>query len=346
MFDILFITHIPAFYKVNLYNELSKTLNVYVIFISSDTNEKRSTDFSSLDNINIKYSILNETEFQNRNKLLSMIKLYQLLNNLNYKKIAVGGWDLPEFWLATLMTSYHKNSLVLESTFHESKTKGFKGAIKKIFLSRISSVLASGQSHIQLLEKLDYRKKILVTCGVGIINKPKYNKKSVVYQKRFLYIGRLSKEKNLHTLINVFNGLPSYKLTIVGSGTETEKLFRLANKNISFVPPISNNEIADIYLSHDVFVLPSISEPWGLVLEEALYYGLPVIVSNRCGASELITKGVNGVLFDPLNENELWNTVTSMGTLYFNSKLVGPVVHSIFEKDIKQVKSYEFLVNE
>ena len=45
MYEYIIVTHIPAFYKVNLYNELAKKMNILVIFVASDTNENRSDDF-------------------------------------------------------------------------------------------------------------------------------------------------------------------------------------------------------------------------------------------------------------------------------------------------------------
>jgi glycosyltransferase involved in cell wall biosynthesis len=53
-------------------------------------------------------------------------------------------------------------------------------------------------------------------------------------------------------------------------------------------------------------VLPSVSETWGLVVNEAMAAGKPVLVSNRCGCvPELVRRGVNGYTFDPLDVNEL-----------------------------------------
>jgi glycosyltransferase involved in cell wall biosynthesis len=68
----------------------------------------------------------------------------------------------------------------------------------------------------------------------------------------------------------------------------------------------STAEILPYYAFAHAFVLPSRREPWGLVVNEALAAGLPVIVSNRCGcAADLVAQGVNGFVFDPDREEEL-----------------------------------------
>ena len=65
-------------------------------------------------------------------------------------------------------------------------------------------------------------------------------------------------------------------------------------------------QLPPIYASAGCFVLPSLSEPWGLVVNEAMASGLPVLVSNRCGcAPDLVREGENGFLFDPARPDEL-----------------------------------------
>ena len=60
------------------------------------------------------------------------------------------------------------------------------------------------------------------------------------------------------------------------------------------------------YAFAEAVVLPSRREPWGLVVNEAMAAGLPVIVSNRCGcAGDLVEHGINGFLFEPDREEEL-----------------------------------------
>ena len=66
MYDYLIVTHIPAFYKINLYNELAKKLKIFVIFISSDTSQKRSNNFSSVNDALFDYEVLYQGDFQTR----------------------------------------------------------------------------------------------------------------------------------------------------------------------------------------------------------------------------------------------------------------------------------------
>lgn len=341
MYDYIIVTHLPAFYKVNLYNELAKKLDILVVFISNETSEKRSTDFSSLANANFEYTVLSNQAFQRRSKLQVLYKLFSIVRNAQYKKILLSGWDLPEFWMIAILFPNKKNCLALESTIIESNVKGVKGGIKKLFLSMINIVFASGKLHVDLLNALNYQKEIRVTQGVGIINKPPIVKVNKEYQKRFLFVGRLSKVKNLALLINIFNELPEHQLTIIGDGPEKQNLTSVANNNIKFIEPIENAKLQHEFNIHDVFILPSISEPWGLVVEEALYFGLPVIVSDRCGASELIDNGVNGFIIPYTDKTYIKEVIMKIDADIYAELLKDVKKFSINNKDTIQVETYD-----
>ena len=95
----------------------------------------------------------------------------------------------------------------------------------------------------------------------------------------------------------MFNSLPQYNLYLAGFGEQEDDLKALSKENIHFLGAVNNKELPAIYQKMDVFVLPSKSEPWGLVIEEALNNGLPVIVSDRVGCAEEIINDTNGIVF-------------------------------------------------
>lgn len=341
MYDYIIVTHIPAFYKVNLYNELSKKLKILVVFIATNTNEKRADDFITLENAMFDYRVLFEGNFQDRNLKDNIFKLKYILKTYEYKKILVSGWDLKEFWYLIFTNKKSKNCLALESTINESIIDGLRGVVKKIFLSRITTVFASGKLHVELLNALNYKNEIKVTKGVGIINKPSFQCIERKYNKRFLFIGRLSGEKNIKFLIDIFNTLPDYTLNIIGTGPQEKELKRIAEQNIIFLGQVENCKLKDFFLSNDIFLLPSISEPWGLVVEEALYFGMPIIISQNCGASELILNNKNSYVFDPLNKLDFLQIITNINEenyLLINSTMNN---FSINNKDKEQVLQYD-----
>tara|TARA_B100001093_G_C26777557_1_gene993088 strand:+ start:150 stop:1178 length:1029 start_codon:yes stop_codon:yes gene_type:complete len=341
MYDYIIVTHIPNFYKVNLYNELVKKLKILVVFTARNTNEKRASDFIALANTHFEYRLLYEGDFEDRDVKSNIKKLKVILKECQYKRILVSGWDTKEDWYSILMSKKSKNCLALESTINESSVNGIKGVMKKIFLSRISTIFASGTLHKNLLDRLSYKGNVKITKGVGIINKPKFDSLKRHYKKRFLFVGRLSKEKNIELLVEIFNGLKEFTLTIVGTGPLEEKLKDKAKENIIFEGQVANQELKEKFEKNDLLILPSISETWGLVVEEALYFGMPIIVSNNCGICELVEENVNGYVVDLKSPKIMKDIILNINEDIYQKLIEGVDTFSVNKKDIEQVLSYD-----
>ena len=141
-----------------------------------------------------------------------------------------------------------------------------------------------------------------------------------------LTIGRQIPKKNFLFLVNAFQIYASItakpkELVLVGDGPEHESLVEFSNQNglktVTFLPFRSQDDLKNIYQKADYFILPSRhGETWGLVVNEAMASGLPVIVSSQVGcASTLVKDGVNGYTFSPNNVNELADLLIKMDTL-------------------------------
>ncbi len=86
-------------------------------------------------------------------------------------------------------------------------------------------------------------------------------------------------------------------------------------------------------------ILPSLKEPWGLVIEEALSAGLPVLVSVACGAQVLVQEGVNGFLFCPKDSARLQELLKNLGA-YYPTLLEGAQLWSLEDKNKTQIEAY------
>ncbi len=118
-----------------------------------------------------------------------------------------------------------------------------------------------------------------------------------------LYIGRLSAEKEITAIKPILEAMPEARLALVGDGPYREELeAHFAGTNTYFVGYLRGQELAQAYASADAFVFPSRTETLGLVLLEAMAAGCPVIAANAGGIPDIVTDGVNGCLFDPLDE--------------------------------------------
>ena len=347
-YDLVFLTNLSSFYKINLYNEIAKKKNIYVIFISKFSNN-RSNDFFVGEKF-FEYTYLNLDIYENRNSIKNSKKLRKILVGLEYEKIVLGGWDSLENWTAWLLSSKQQNALVVESSEFESTIKGIKGLLKKYFLRKISLSFASGNSQINLLRSLGYEEKIVKTKGVGIFNYEKIveKKKKLENITKFLYVGRLSNEKNIEQLIRIFNEKPNLQLNIVGYGPLENNLKSIALENINFLGEIKNKNLSKVYQDNHVFILPSKYEPWGLVVEEALFNGLPVLLSDKVGCStEIIENTKHGYVFPVDSKIEILTKIEQIIEIE-NYNFIKENIKKIDFKKIKkeQVEAYFLEKNE
>lgn len=337
-YDYLFVTHLPAFYKVNLYNEIAKHCKVLVLFVAKSSTI-RTPDFASGD-CAFDYGFLNEGYFEKRSIFSSLLALCFKIQKIKYRKIVVGGWDLAEFWFLAFISPRNKNCLALESSIHESNLKGFRLWLKKLFVSRMSLVFPSGEPHQALLQAIKYNGKTQKTKGVGIFNYSSKIAQKRSYQGKYLYVGRFAPEKNLKILLEAFQQLPELSLTLVGGGSLREQLVLQAPKNVQILDHIPNTLLAKTYKEHDVFILPSDREPWGLVVEEALFYGMPVIVSDKVGcATDLIINHQVGKLFSPKSVSSLLEAITWVSE-HYDSLCQRAFAINFPERDAFQVQQY------
>jgi glycosyltransferase involved in cell wall biosynthesis len=127
---------------------------------------------------------------------------------------------------------------------------------------------------------------------------------------QLLYVGRLSREKNLETLATAFKRLlptrPDISLTLVGEGPFRAELERLlAETPVTFAGTLKGEALARAYASVDVFVFPSKTDTFGRVVLEAQACGLPVIVSDQGGPKDAMRDGVTGIVVSALDEERL-----------------------------------------
>ena len=235
------------------------------------------------------------------------------------------------------LSSKRKNALLCESSYYEYHSSLIKDIVKKLILKRISIVFPSGKAQGRLFSHLGFYGEYRYTGGCGLLNyidQPSYQPRSRVCS--FLFVGRLVEEKNLKLLINVFNHLPEFQLTIIGFGEQEEELKAIAKENVSFLGAVENKRLNAYYQQADVFVLPSIYEPWGLVIEEALNNGIPVIVSDKVGCREDLVSDRTGLVFDSSSEKALYDAVIKMTDIDFYNHLRLQISYLDFKERAKQ----------
>jgi glycosyltransferase involved in cell wall biosynthesis len=170
----------------------------------------------------------------------------------------------------------------------------------KVFHNDSKAILVPSHSCKEELNQKGFNQVVVWTRGVAknlVSQKPHKKTKS----PKIIYVGRVSKEKNLEVLCELQD---KFEITIVGDGPILNRLKEKYPK-INFTGYRFGSDLADIYKEHDVFCFPSKTDTFGIVMIEALANGLPIAAFRVTGPVDVVEEGKTGYLGDDLEENIL-----------------------------------------
>lgn len=157
-------------------------------------------------------------------------------------------------------------------------------------------------------------------------------------EKFFLFVGRFAPEKNLPRLVEAYAayrqvaGPDAWDLVLVGGGPQEPLVRRMVEgvPGVVFAGAHRSDGLGLYYGLASCLILPSLSETWGLVVNEAMAAGLPVIVSHRCGCvAELVRPGFNGYVVDPLDVEGMARTMGVMSSTLVDCASMGEASRKI-----------------
>lgn len=267
-------------------------------------------------------------------------QMHRVLDEIKPQVVAIPGWILPDALsgLAWCMNNNTPVVIMSESTAWDEPRKPLKEWIKGRLVKMCAAGLAGGTAHADYLAKLGLPRE-RIFWGYDIVDNDYFAARAAqirnhaaqirgqyrLPKKYFLASARFIGKKNLSGLLEAYAvyramakesehaGQPPeiLDLVIVGDGPLRGSIQGLQNslglQASVHLTGFRQYEELPVFLSlATAFVHPSTTEQWGLVVNEAMACGLPVLVSNRCGcASDLVREGANGFTFDPRNVNEL-----------------------------------------
>jgi glycosyltransferase involved in cell wall biosynthesis len=183
--------------------------------------------------------------------------------------------------------------------------KWFHKPLKKIFVPSYETI---GQ-----LKRRGFRNTVLCPAGVDCtLYRPDYDqhsaRKKYGLSRKFTlsFVGRLAPEKDLHTLMAIAHAIPA-ELTgqidwlIIGDGPLRAELEEQAPANMKFTGYLTGSDLAEAYSVSDLFVFPSPTETFGMVVLEALASGTPAVAANSGGVKNIIKTGKTGFTCEPGN---------------------------------------------
>lgn len=209
----------------------------------------------------------------------------------------------------------------------------FKKIISKLGLNNSKVSIALTEHMKKEMQKISKKKTVVVPNGMdkNKFNLDKYESRENLglssNDKIIIFVGRLEPVKGIQYLIESMNILKNtennLKLLVVGYGKDDQKLKLLVKtleleEIVIFTGKIPNEKIPEYLAASDIFVLPSLSEGFPVVLLEAMASGLPIITTKIRGLAEIIQDGVNGFLVHPKSSNEIADRIS----LILNDKKV------------------------
>jgi glycosyltransferase involved in cell wall biosynthesis len=224
--------------------------------------------------------------------------------------VAIAGYSQPIYWAQLLIAKLWGRVVIgfCDSTALDRKKVGVKELMKRLVLPRFELFFCYGRRSCEYLQGygipetalidgcqaadpvLDLAADALVAARLRAAEDPPGETDARAIQ--LLYVGRLAPEKDIPTLLRAIallvNRARPVRARIVGGGPLLAALQALADElgvaaHVDFCGSRSGEALAQEYLRADMLVLPSRSEPWGLVANEALQLGCPIVVSDVCG---------------------------------------------------------------
>jgi glycosyltransferase involved in cell wall biosynthesis len=249
--------------------------------------------------------------------------------------VIMPGYHRAEYWamLVVCILLRRKRAVFCDSTLVDRQRAAWREWAKRWFFVWCNGFFCYGiRSKEYLMSYGVSESKIAYRCqaaalphGYGVdkvLSHYQSNWHGQPDEPRFLYVGRLSIEKGLDDLFTAFCVLykrfPGARLDLVGAGPLADELKRRVTKlkmahAIAFLGSKGLEEIAVLFQACTALVLPSHSEPWGLVVNEALSYGCPVVVSSACGCvPDLVREGITGYAFEAGNVDDLVKAMDSV----------------------------------
>ena len=331
-----FITNLRAPYRTLQLNEYSSIEDI-----------KLTAYYTDKPNENRKWKIANNIKFKEVDlRGYKLFKDYGYLNNglinivRNNDVVILGCYEQTTYILLSILCRIFNKPYILSfdgigtDRIVDSENK-FKKFLKKIVINGARYIMGNGKVSKEYFSKVfnyDGGKiyNQYLTVDTETINELYKNRE--VYRQQYrkalniekdekvlIYSGRLISVKNVKAVIRALAELGDEKITLLITGggeleSEVKEMANILNVKVIVTGFIrEQQQLFKHYFAGDALILPSTYEPWGLVINEAMAAGLPVIVSKLCGCSmDLVEAGKNGYLIDPYNINDISEKISKV----------------------------------
>lgn len=306
---LLWLANIPSPYSVDFFSELGKLCELTVLFERSSASD-RDNSWQGLEFRNFTGKILPGVCYGSDKALCPGVSSYL---SRGYDVIVVSNMATLTGILAVTWLRMNKIPYVIQGDggFAGNGT-GLKEKLKHYLISGAQLCLSTGTSHddyyntygARALDRIPFSSiwhRELAQAPATQEEKRSLRKKLGLPEgKIILSVGQFIPRKGFDVLISAFQGFPDDTHLYIIGGTPPqaylEQVHRQNVRNCVFLPFIRHEMIGEYFRAVDLFVLPTREDIWGLVVNEAMAQGLPVITTDRCGAGLELVDERNGAV--------------------------------------------------
>ncbi|MBX8465570.1 glycosyltransferase [Deinococcus sp. RIT780] len=330
---VVIVTNIASPYRIPTWGEVAKRVERLTVLLCNEMDSNRiwklpeSTEFE-IKVLKGKSIYLNKFDtgfYLNRSILSDLIRLKP-------EAIVLGGYESPTYLMTIIYARLTKTPLILWWGSHalsqHIRNPLFSFIKQKIFRYFDAFVTYGSLASESLAQNGVSRGKIVTsvnTVNTSIFfNDGSRHKSGAI---RFLFVGQLIDRKGILDLVDAFKDIENAELYIIGHGELELQVNRLISKmpNIHYIGKTgSESTLAEYYRKFDCLVVPSKREVWGLVVNEAMLSGLPVIASDRVGAAyDLVLRAPTfaGLIYEHSSKDSLINSIELVKNLYREGKI-------------------------
>jgi glycosyltransferase involved in cell wall biosynthesis len=319
---LVILTEIIAPYRIPVFNALAELseIDLHVIFLSATDPSLRQWRVYT-EEIRFSHEILPSWRWRvgNYNLLLNR-GVAAALRRVAPEAVLCGGYSCLAFWQAAIWSRRHRVPMLLwsESTVHDARRKHAPVELLKArFRKWCRAFVAAGESSVDYLISLGAsRDSIFVAPDAVDVElystlaaKARQHPEEVrtrhqLPRRYFLCAGRVVREKGVFELLSAYAALDEsvrsqVGLVFAGDGAARSQLQLLAGNigagSVRFSGFIQREQMPELYALAEALVFPTHSDPWGLVVNEAMACGLPIIASEVAGCvADLVEDGRNG----------------------------------------------------
>jgi glycosyltransferase involved in cell wall biosynthesis len=330
---IVVITEIIAPYRIPVFNALARRdgVDLHVIFLAATDKDLRQWRVYT-DEIRFSYEVLPSWRLRaGQIGLLVNRGLRGALEEASPQTIVCGGYNYPSSWIALWWARRRKVRFVLWTESNQRDKRSGRAVVewlKRYFVGSCDGFVVPGRSSHAYLRSLGVSARSIVTAP-NAADSPLFaalaeeaRRHDAEFRTRFglpqrfiLFVGRLVPEKGVFDLIHAYAKLGSdlrseVGLVFVGNGVSRETLSKLAKPidpgTICLPGFVHREDLAGFYALAEACVLPTHSDTWGLVVNEAMACGIPIVVAEVAGCvADLVEDGWNGFVVPPSEPDRL-----------------------------------------